>query len=358
MAVATRTIATWITVRDAGDIWWRAEVPARALGAKLIVVEKAKRRNFTVPNTRGVFRWSQTKAGSSYPDVEGTAIWTRPDKVRAIHGASMSANGHRVICEVDDNYLSNPAHNIFMRQNEFGPEARRAHMEAFASMDAIVCSTRWLRDEYSRAFKKELGHVPDMYVARNHVEDRDDRWRPRERSWGKLRVGIQGSYQHVHDWRLAAHALYLAKNLGCEIVFMGLDPAEHDPYWRELLGEYTHIPWAHPDDYHRRQIPFDIGLAPLVTTRHTLGKSDVKALEYAMSGVACVAQNNAVYNREWVHNETCLLAGGPQEMAEQVRALVNSPSLRRRLVEAARNYVREERTIEQNLYEWRDAIYG
>lgn len=139
---------------------------------------------------------------------------------------------------------------------------------------------------------------------------------------------------------------------------MGLDPAESDPEWAEFLGEYTHLPWAEPRLYHKRHIPFDIGLAPLLTNRHTLGKSDVKALEYAMSGVAAVLQNNAVYNREWVHNETALLAGSPDEMAHATAALIRDARLRRELVSAARSYVREERTIEQNLYEWRDAIYG
>jgi hypothetical protein len=360
-AVATKTVATWIVARDAGDIYWRAQAPARHLGARLIVVPKRNSRNFLYPNSsnkRGAFRWQQTPEGASYPDVEGTVVWTRPDINRAVHGAAMSANGHRVICEVDDNYLSKQSQNIFMRINEFGPAARLQHMQAFATMDAIICSTEWLRDEYHKAFTQELRYVPDLYVARNHAEGDDVRWRPRERTWDKLRVGIQGSYQHVHDWRLAAPALHLAKDLGCEIVFMGLDPAEHDPAWKTFLGEYTHIPWDDPKKYHQRQIPFDIGLAPLVTTRHTLGKSDIKGLEYAMSGVAAVLQNNAVYNRDWRHNETCLLAGSPDEMANCVFELVRSAKLRRDLVGAARDYVREERLIEDNIDEWRGPVLG
>jgi len=361
-AVASKQkIATWVIARDAGDVYWRAEMPAKALGAKVISVPKRKQRNFIQPNfsnKRGAFRWVMTEDGAHYPDIEGTVVFTRPDMPRAIHGAAMAANGHRVICEVDDNYLSNPNQNIFMRINDYGLEERRAHMHAFASMDAIICSTVWLRDEYYKTFLKEYRFEPDLYVARNHVESDDVRWNPQDRSWPKLRVGIQGSYQHVHDWRLAAPALHLAKEMGCEVVFMGLDPAEHDRKWKEFLGDYTHIPWAEQHLYHQRHIPFDIGLAPLVTTRHTLGKSDVKALEYAMSGVAAVLQNNSVYNREWVHGETALLAGGPDEMAVQMASLIRSKQLREGLVDRARNYVRERRTIEGNIDEWRDAVVG
>lgn len=352
-------VATWIVARGSEDIYWRCQLPADALGGKLIAVPERRRKNFTNPNSsnkRGAFRWQPTETGAVYPDIEGTVVWVRPDIVRATHGAAMSANGHRVICEVDDNYLSNPSHNIFMRTNEFGPAARTGHMRAFATMDGIVCSTRWLRDEYARTFKKELGHVPEMHVARNHVDERDARWLDQKRPWRKLRVGIQGSYQHVHDWRLAAPALHLAAEMGCEVVFMGLDPAEHDPGWRDFLGEYTHLPWTRAELYHRQHIPFDIGLAPLVTTAHTLGKSDVKGLEYLMSGVAPVLQNNQVYNREWIHNETAMLAGSPDEMASQVAYLIKHPRFRRELVERGRQYVKEERTIQGNLHEWADPI--
>jgi hypothetical protein len=355
--VATEAIATWVVARAGGDIFWRAELPARALGAKLILVEEGT-KNFSEPNDDGDFRWHHTRYLAHYPDIEGTVVWTRPCLLRAWHGAALSALGHRVICEVDDNFLSDPSQNIFMRINGFGSEARHQHMKAFASMDAVICSTELLRETYFRTFRKELRYAPDMYVARNHVDQNDPRWEPRERNWGRIRVGIQGSHQHVHDWRLAAPALALAAEMGCELVFMGLDPADHDPNWKKFLGDYVHIPWDHPDIYHTRHIPFDIGLAPLVSTSHTFGKSDVKALEYAMSGVASVLQNNQVYNRDWKHGETALLAGSPDEMAEMVAILISNSNMRYDLVQNARQYVLEERTIQGNIDEWKNAVLG
>lgn len=361
LVTAPAKIATWIVSRGGADIYWRAVMPAKHLGAKVLIIPENKSKNYMTPNMskkRGAFRWELTDEGASYPDVEGTAVWTRPCMVRAHHGVAMSLNGNRVICEVDDNYLSPKQFNIFMQRHNYNEASRRSHMQAFATMDAIICSTQWLRDEYHKTFKKELRHVPDLYVARNHVEADDPRWRPQDRSWRGIRVGIQGSHQHVHDWRLAAPALHLAKEMGAEIVFMGLDPADHDPTWKEFLGDYTHIPWVHPDKYHENQIPFDIGLCPLVTNRHTLGKSDVKFLEYSMSGVATVAMNNSVYNRSMRHGETGLLAGSPDEMAMMVRSLMKDHKLRRGIVENARQYVRENRTIEGNLDEWRNPIEG
>jgi glycosyltransferase involved in cell wall biosynthesis len=333
-------------------------MPAKHLGAKTIVLSPDDAECFTEP-TDGPFRWIPTADGADYPDVEGTVVWTRPDTIKAAHGLAMSANGHRVICEVDDNFLSPANQNIFMRQTkDYDQVGRGLHMRTYMTMDAVICSTPILRDTYYRTFKKEFGKAPELYVARNHV-DPDD-WVGRtpliETPKQRIRVGWAGSHQHVWDLRLAAPALHLAQEMGAELVLIGLDPAMHDKDWRTFLGNYTHIPWLPPEEYHRRTINLDIGIVPLVMNQHTLGKSDVKMLEYAMSGAAIVGQNNPVYNQTFVHNETCLLAGSPDEMALQVAALIRNRSLRVRLAAAAKQYVLAERTIQGNLNEWTEPI--
>lgn len=349
--------ATWYTVQGTADIYWRAEMPAKHLGIRHVVMNPQEAHDaFERPNRKTKFPWTVTEAGANYPKQEGEiAVWTRPSVNAAIHAACMASKGIRCVAEVDDNYLSNPRQNIFMRQNNFDAAARHRHMASFASMDAIVFSTEWLRDEYHKTFKEEKARVPDLFVARNNVDLED--WRSPERTWSRTRVGIMGSHQHIWDWRLAAPALRLAKDMGAEIVFIGLDPGSVDATWHSFLGDYTHIPWLAPDEYHKTGLPLDIGLCPLVTNKHTMGKSDVKFLEYSMSGVATVAQNNIVYNRSIKHGETGLLAGGPDEMALAVHSLLSSPSRREALVAAAQQYVREERSIQVNLHEWENAIF-
>jgi len=166
-----------------------------------------------------------------------------------------------------------------------------------------------------------------------------------------------GSHQHIWDLRLAAPALRYAKDLGCEVVLVGLDPAEHDPKWRDFLGDYTHVPWLLPRLYHKTLINFDIGLIPLVYNNHTMGKSDVKFLEYAMSGVATVAQSHPVYNKTIVHGETGLLAASPDEMAFQMEELIRNHMLRKKIQVAAKQWVLDHRTMQnQGVREWEAAI--
>jgi glycosyltransferase involved in cell wall biosynthesis len=353
--------------RQLSDLYWRVEAPAKAIGAKtLIVPEKDAHHQFFNPNDDGSFRWKPTEASADYPDVEGVVVWTRPDPIRAVHADAMRHNGHLVISEVDDNYIANPKLNIYTRVNRFTPEMQFEHLTAMASHDRIVFSTEWLRDRYWQEMRKAFPgkRLPEPFVCTNNIDEAD--WpKPIPRD-GPLRVAWMGSHSHVWDVDLAWPALMHAKhNLGCETWLIGYDPAEihseageRSKYkaaqWRKVGAK--HIPWRKPADYHRSAIPADIGLCPLVRNDQTLGKSDVKFLEYTISGAAVIAQNNEVYNRTVVHGETGLLVGGPREMLEAVELLVRKPKLRERLVANAQQYVREQRGLKQLREEWGAAI--
>src|SRR5262245_59667697 len=143
-AVATEAVATWVIVHGTSDIYWRCELPAAQFGSRLIIVPMEHLKDFSEPNMEpGEYRirWQETEDGAYYPDIDGTVGWTRPDQVRAIHAMAMRANGHRIICEVDDNFLSPPSQNIFMRYQGYDADSRLDHMLAFARMEAIVFST-------------------------------------------------------------------------------------------------------------------------------------------------------------------------------------------------------------------------
>lgn len=276
---------------------------------------------------------------------------------------SMREHGIRVLAEVDDNYLSRPDLNIFMRMNKYGPENRRRHLEAMSVFDGVVFSTHWLRDTYHKAFRKEIKRVPELFVCRNNV-DLDD-WPAPVPCRGRVRVGYMGSAQHYRDAKLAYPALLWASENGCEVVIVGLDPGdtvgvtnkialEECAAWNRL--NYTHIPWIDPKKYHRTALPFDIGVIPLEDNEHTRGKSCVKALEYTMSGAACVVSKHPVY-KKWTHGETALVAKTQGDFVVQVARLVHDENLRGRLVDAATQYVREERSMQKvGRAEWEAAL--
>lgn len=385
--------ATFIAVQGGNDLYWRLEAPARAIGAKeLIVPEDGGYYMVAFPNDDTAFKWSSrfrlatgehvevrtldewntvtargvaaTESWATYPEVEGTVVWTRPDLMRASHAIAMRKNGTRTLAEVDDNYFCPPSQNIFLKGTGFDDKGRLEHAKAVASMDGIVFSTQWLQNRYYRELKKRFGrNLPEMFVCRNNVAADD--WPEPTPKEDRLRVGWMGSPSHVWDVDIIWAALMHARNLGAQPVMIGHNPCEIDvdvekagarksqakiDQWKKV--GLRHVKWVAPDAFRRTALPLDIGLAPLQSTDFTQGKSDVKAIEYVISGAAPILQNMPVYNRDWVHGETCLLAGSDREFLECTELLIRDANLRERILANAQQYVREERGLKQLRGEW------
>lgn len=390
--------ATFYCVKGGNDSYWRVEAPARALGAKACLLPEEAHPthgpdgrfngrapggfySIMTPNLDTVFPWWPYQDANDpgyvelrYPEHSGAAVWTRPCLVRAKHMHAMQRQGIRTLSEVDDNYLSDPRLNVFQRGSGYGPAERDQHMKATAFADGIVVSTHWLRDTYYKTLRRELGanRVPDIFVCGNHVAAED--WPARSERTGPLRVGWMGSPSHIWDVDLAWGAMMTARQLGCEAWMVGYDPtdpegsmeapvadrsprsAEKIEQWRKV--GFKKIPWRKPGRFERFALPFDIGLSPLLRNKYTLGKSDIKNIEYTIAGAAVICSNLEVYSRNWIHGETALLVGSDREMADAVELLVKDDNLRERLVANAQQYVREERSGDVMRREWMAAISG
>jgi hypothetical protein len=408
--------ATWVTTKGGNDTYWRAEAPAAAVGGRVsYVLEKHAERAFQHPNRDTGLPWQaefhtpdgikvartkkewQTLARGRlvydrcdvvFPDHEGAAVFTRPMLSQATLARYMRDQGVRTIAETDDNYFSPIRWNLFLRRQGNQGILRQAHAHAFASMDACVFSTDWLRDRYWREFRKRFGDrgrklegMPEMFVCRNNIPVAD--WPERDPGDGRVRVGFMGSTSHLWDVHIAYAAFHAAKQMaGTETIMVGYNPADPNPdtpefftdadtgedvYWetdkakgvREKWAAVVdrHIRWVDPGKYRRAPLPFDIGVAPLHDNEFNRGRSDSKLLEFTISGAAIVAQRLPVFTSAgWRDGENCLLASSPREMAEQVVRLVRDPGLRYGLVSAAQEMVATERNEDTLKREWGYAI--
>ncbi len=323
-----------------------------------------------------------------FPTLRGEpVVFARPDRTREALARSLRAEGVRTLAETDDNYFANKNLNIFARENENWERDAHAHACAMASMHAIVFSTAWLRDAYLKEFTARFkvkglpkkAWLPEAFVCRNHMPS----WawpEPAERdSVGTL--GFMGSPSHVHDVSSLAYAsFHAAKQFGWRTSFVGYNPADPDPdVPREIEVDGKMIPtrsekslamsdtWAKVVDHHQRWIdpaefkrgglPFDIGLAPLQSNLFCFGKSDIKAIEYAVSGALPVVSRHQVFTRAgWVHRENCLMGSSQEDLAEQVVAAIRDPKMRSELVANARAMIRETRNEETMRDEWMAAL--
>jgi hypothetical protein len=402
--------ATWYVQKGSNDTWFRCDAPAEAVGGKVAYVsDRLMDRATMFPNRDTALPWSVefTRADGAvevastkrafqalsrsrlayvnvdvvFPEHEGSAVFTRPCGRRAILAQSMREQGILTLAETDDNYMADRWWNLHQRQVGWDEQAKEVVCRAMCSMDRNVFSTSWLRDRYWDEYKKRLGKqgLPEMFVCRNHVPRAD--WPERDEGTGKVRVGFMGSGSHVWDVQKIYAAIHAAHEYGgAETVMIGYSPAKPDnePDELEINGETfqmrsekskafrdgwakvvdTHIPWIDPGEYRRAPLPLDIGLAPLARADDfTMGKSDSKALEYTISGAACVLSNSGIYNTAgWKHEVNCLMGNSTDEMAVQTLRLIRDPKLRYELVTAAQEYVANERNEDVMREEWSAAL--
>lgn len=389
--------ASWYAVAGPnGDLTWRVDSPAKAIAAKVCKIpDKNGFAHLYWPNTSKDFPWyfdltfedgstervrsrkrwealceqraRVTNREIVYPLQEGSAaVWTRPLSFQAAHMLELKQQGVRTVSEVDDNYLSAEKLNVFMKKAGWGENDRDNHARSISTSDGLIVSTEYLRDVYLKGLREMFGKklVPEIFVCRNHIDEQSFVERIPERKDGRLRIGYMGSDSHIWDVDLIYDALLTAYRMGHEIVFIGIGPGvvaerlgqkKSRKKWSEI--PYTHIPWQN-DGFRGMALPLDIGFAPLIIDQHTSGKSDIKWMEYAMSGAATIAQNSVVYNKTLVHGETGLLAGSPAEFTARMLTLIADDDIRERLVTNTKQYITDNRLLANNKKEWEDAVYG
>lgn len=282
-----------------------------------------------------------------FPRQVGAAIWQFPGSTaQSIICAALQARDHRLLVEVDDNYTTIEAgHDATgwrygaARSGRDVPSVE-AHMSVAGFADGIIVSTPHLRDIYSRL-------NANVYLCPNSIDPSDWPEPPDREGREVIRVGFAGSDSHAPDLALVTHVLaWASEQPGLEAVLYGLDPG-----WR-----FPHKIMVWTDDrdaYRRRLSDLDIGLVPLRETPWSRGKSDLKIMEYAMAGVAPVV-GDALPFQGW--RDVIPLHPDGRAMLEDVKALAADPALRAERVQAVREHILAERTIEKNIWRWREAL--
>lgn len=217
------------------------------------------------------------------------------------------------------------------------------HRRASELVEGIIVSTPRLADVYS-----DLN--PNVHVCPNSV-DPDDWADPVERE-EEFHVVWMASAAHRVDQRLIAPALeWAAKQPGVRVTVVGsaiqgLDLSRIS--WISSLPEYRRV---------MVDIAPDVGVCPVRETPFARGKSDLKALEYAMSGAMPIIAKLEPYD-PWrpLVGECCQEAQTAEEWLEAVRWTVANQDKVREMARAARGHVLANRTIQATRQAWADAI--
>jgi len=216
---------------------------------------------------------------------------------------------------------------------------------AFMKCDAGIAPSetlaRVMRRSGKPAYVLHNGFDDDTYAASRRAVMA----RRRAVSDGLVRLGYAaGSRTHQKDFGTAARAVarILAESPACRLVLFqaGPDtPLVNVEEFPELAGLADRIEWRPLRTL--RELPhelarFDVNLAPLETGNPFCeAKSELKFFEAALVGVCTVASPTQPFAAAIRHGVTGMLAAHPEEWYAALRGLVDDPTRRRTMAQAA-----------------------
>lgn len=260
----------------------------------------------------------------------------------------LKSKGSKIIYELDDNLLEiprrNPSHSIFE-----DPNHRRGFLEYIWLADHITVSTESLKNYYQK-YNKNITVIPneiDEKIFKNKKVKKTNK--------DQIRIGFAGTTTHAEDFEQVEPALkelqakYADK---IKLVFFNMIPNNFaaDPNVEYIPGTGTLKEFSKK----LKEADFDIGLAPLSFNKFNMAKSDIKFLEYGISGFAGVYSNFGPYKRTIKNNETGLLVNFENKTGwfDRLSHLIENPSEIDKLKNNAFNYVSKKRTIKLNYKNW------
>lgn len=228
--------------------------------------------------------------------------------------------GYLIVCEWDDD----PA--IF-------PEIAMNDHLTFRGCHCVQTSTQPLA-EVLRSFN------PHVQVFRNEIAELPPPRGPR--SDGPVTI-LFGALNREEDWRPLIPGLHrVLSDLSDRVKVQVL----HDRAFFEALPnvDSSFRPFAPFDEYLEVLSRCDIALLPLAPSRFNQCKSDLKFIECAAGGIACLA-SEIVYEHTIRDGVTGLIYRSAAEFEVLLRRLILESPLRSRLQEAAYRYVVRHRML-------------
>ncbi len=334
-----------------GSFWYRYSQPLHHLGLRERTVVGGLRRGAN--GNLGIESW---ETGEIHDDCDvlllQRCMWAGlPEAILRAR-----ANGQIVINDIDDWFDALPPSNIAFKATQAGSNPtlnREIYKQAIGASSAIICSTPFLVEQYSR-FRRPI------HLWRNSIDfdsfpfRREQQDKPMIGWLGNLGYrakdtetlkGIIGPFLEAHDL-IFNHVGHLPGN----DAIVPLAPRIGVPPERMMLTPAISFIVLSLELYQQ----FDIGLVPLEDIRFNDAKSCLKGMEYVASGIPFVAAPSAEY-RWLLEHGIGRVAKRPLDWKKHMTALLDVDARRE---EAERNLalMRPLVDIENTKQAWLDII--
>jgi glycosyltransferase involved in cell wall biosynthesis len=271
---------------------------------------------------RGTWDWQNHHQAPAwvyqYPNRDAQPYWDLGAKL-----------GKKRVIDVDDNYLSADLASVVSKYHvENGKawgERQESHKRMVEEADYVICATPALVEVYEAVNQ-------NVVLCENSCDPID--W-PRVQKKKRI-VGCVLSANHYDHLHLVEDALRYADAAGAEVQIVGLDP--------DWDFSYTHFAFTPSVASYRRVLSrWSIGLAPVIDNDVTRCKSDLKWLEFTMSGAALVASSAEAYER--VPDDSIIRVDGAEGFAGAVGDLLHDERERKRLIRRSMFHVKQDRLV-------------
>ncbi len=270
--------------------------------------------------------------------------------------ATIRAKGAKLIYTLDDNLLDLHRDEL---HSGFPSEVDRLVVRLLLqAADAVIVSTEPLQQRCLQFNRR-------VFVVRNQLDERLFPVLPKPRDYDDIVIGYMGTFSHFDDLLSILGPLRSAMRrhqgkVRFEMVGITTNRAvlslfEGYPYRIVHTGNDYHypnfIPWA------RRELCWDIALAPLSDRPFNQYKSEIKYLDYGLLGFAGIYSDNNVYRNAVRHGENGLLAKDDAGWTEALDMLITDRNYRHQLVHNAFADVSQHRTWATQNVHWRDVLH-
>lgn len=275
---------------------------------------------------------------------------------------SIRARGAKLIYTLDDNLLD--LHSC-QPWHEFSTDIKRNIVRFFLMQaDGVIVSTEALKQRLIK-LNPTICVVPNALDERLFLNENDTYPHAgQERPVGApMIIGYMGTYSHLHDLMMVLEPLRaVLRRHHVEFQLVGITEGGR------IAKSFDSLPFRildtagnhfYPDfvSWARKNMHWDLAIAPLEDNAFTRCKSDIKFLDYAMLGIPAIFSNVDAYRFSVKHGENGWLCNNtPQAWCAALNEAVESFSLRQSMASSAYELVSTQRLLCQSAVNWVHAV--
>lgn len=270
---------------------------------------------------------------------------------------SLKLRGIKIIYETDDDLLNV---NSRIGDREWPTLDQKNIIRLLArEADGIIVSTKNLAKTFTTLNQ-------NIHIIENSLDETLFHRKADAKTNKKIKFGYMGTFTHLEDLIFVSAAIKNAlvkfeSNVEFEIVGIG----DEDTI-RKIFGDAPvsikrvpekDVPYEKFCHWMSENLRWDFGIAPLLKSKFSDSKSDIKFLDYSLVGIPGVYSNVPAYKDTVQDNVNGLLCDNSVDhWTAQIEKMITSQELRTQLADAAFEYTIKHRTLNINAKDFANTI--